>query len=112
MTDSDLPGVWLEKAGNQPESRGLAATRRAQERNKIAVADLQLEILHCRHAGEFLGKSVKRNARHGSLPRGENLSAHDPLRCKNDCESNQQQGDAEHANDTNLPFFLEIKNDH
>jgi hypothetical protein len=52
--DQDLALVRLLEAGDQPQRRGLAAARRPQERQELALADLQVDGVDCRESAEAL----------------------------------------------------------
>src|SRR5258706_12304037 len=66
--DPNFPGVWLEKTGDEPQRRGLAAAGWAEQRYEFAVADFEIEIIDGRHAGEVFCQSAHRNRRHEFTP--------------------------------------------
>ena len=61
---SDGPGVGREEARDEPEERGLAAAARAQQRQELAVPDLEAQVAHGHHAVVPLRHAVDRDAGH------------------------------------------------
>ena len=44
--DAHLPGRDVLEAGDHPQRRGLAAARRPDEDDELAVGDLEVELVH------------------------------------------------------------------
>ena len=66
--DPDRPPGHLLQAGDHPQRRRLAAARRPDQHQQLAVADLQLQGLHGHGpVRELLADAVQLNARHGPL---------------------------------------------
>ena len=52
--DPHFPGVGPVEPGDDPQQRGLARTRRAEQRQQFALADFQIDIVERREGAEFL----------------------------------------------------------
>src|ERR1700693_54118 len=53
-TQADLTTAWLFEAGDQPQSRGLPASGRAEERKKLACLDAQRDAVDSAMGGIVL----------------------------------------------------------
>src|SRR5262249_40332241 len=58
------------ETGDEPQQRGLAATRRPEHREELAVRDREAHILDRARRAEALGDLVEAYARHGTTPSG------------------------------------------
>ena len=58
-TDVDRPLGWLLEAGDHPQSRGLAAARRADDREELAALDFEVEGADRLQVAEPLGDGGK-----------------------------------------------------
>jgi len=63
VADMDLAGGRLEESGDQPQRRGLAATRGAQQADQLPVVDPQRDIVHDRQRSKPLGQATQFNRR-------------------------------------------------
>ena len=52
--EGDLAGIRPVEAGDDPQQRGLAGARRPEQRQQLAVADLQIDIVERGELAEFL----------------------------------------------------------
>jgi hypothetical protein len=60
----DLAAGRLDQAGDHPQRRGLAAAGRAEERDQLAVRDLQVERVHGHGRAVVLRDRCQPNGRH------------------------------------------------
>ena len=76
-----LPASGVRKPGDEPEERGLAAAARAEQRHELAVADLEAQVAHGRHARRTASITpLDRDAGHASAP--SRISAPRPRRSR------------------------------
>ena len=68
--DPDVPAVWLLETGQHPQRRGLAATRRAEEDEQLAIRDRLRQPADGRLGlgGEPLPDGVELDVRHATGP--------------------------------------------
>ena len=59
VIDLDASGGGILEAGDQPQERGLAATRRANEDDKLAIPDLEIEWRYDLHVTKALGNGFQ-----------------------------------------------------
>jgi len=64
--DQDLAAGDILKSGDQPQQRGLAASRRSDENHKGAILDVEIGILDDVDRPERFADSLKRNLAHVS----------------------------------------------
>ena len=68
VADADFAGARLDEAGDQPQRRGLAAARRAEQAHQLAVLDGQRYVVHHRDVAIALGQATQFNRRHANPP--------------------------------------------
>jgi hypothetical protein len=68
VADDDATAVELVETGNLPQQSRLAATRRAQDRHELAVADVERDFVERAERAERLGDAIDDQPRHGSTP--------------------------------------------
>ena len=74
VADQDSTGIRTVESGDQPQQRGLAAARRAQDRDELAVGNLQRDVRERGEVAVLLAEALEGQSRHGSIPLG-NCSA-------------------------------------
>ena len=57
------PAVGSRKSGDQPQRRGLAAARRAEQADQLPVVDPQRDIVDDRQRSKALGQAAQFNGR-------------------------------------------------
>src|SRR5690606_15318548 len=62
--DADLARCRVLEASDHAQRGRLAATGRADEDNELAIADLEVHVLHRNHAAVVLAQVAKLDARH------------------------------------------------
>ena len=67
VADRDRAAGHVLEPGEQPEQRRLAAARRADEHQELAVADLQGDVVDGLDRAERLRHPVERDRRHGPM---------------------------------------------
>src|SRR5437868_2503309 len=65
--ERDLAGIRPIEACNDPQQRGLARTRRAEQRQQFAIADLEIDAVKSGERAEFLDQVFDFN-RHAAIP--------------------------------------------
>ena len=65
--ERNLAEVWPIEACNDPQQRGLARTRRAEQRQQFAIADLEIDAVKSGERAEFLDQVFDFN-RHAAIP--------------------------------------------
>ncbi len=65
-----MPSSGHLEARHQPQQRGLAAAGRAEQREELAVGDLEAHALDRAGLAELLRHGLERHARHGTTPSG------------------------------------------
>ncbi len=68
LADDDAAGVELVETGDLPQQGCLAATRRAEDRHELAVADVERDFVERAKRTERLGDAIDDQPRHGSTP--------------------------------------------
>ena len=68
VADDDVAAGRLDETGNHVERRRLAATRRPDQDQELAVADLQIDALDGGEAAEFLDQAPEFDTCHASVP--------------------------------------------
>ena len=68
LADPDLPAADLEQAGDRVEQRGLAAARRPEQHDELALLDLEIEAVEHPHAPKGDGDLADRNRAHRISP--------------------------------------------
>ena len=63
VADMDLAVGGLEETGDQPQRRGLAAARGAQQADQLPVVDPQRDIIDDRQRSKSLGQATQFNGR-------------------------------------------------
>jgi hypothetical protein len=66
--DDDAAGIGREEPGQEPERRGLAASGGPQQRDELAVGDLEVEPSHGADLAEALRQPVEEDVCHPLTP--------------------------------------------
>ncbi len=61
--EQDAPLVRPLEPGQHPEQRGLAASRRPQQREKLMLVDIERQPVDCRHRAEALADRIEAHQR-------------------------------------------------
>jgi hypothetical protein len=67
VADPDLPARHVLEAGDHPQQGRLSAPRRTDEHEKLAVGDLQRDVVDRRHRAECLAHLVEPDRRHQAM---------------------------------------------
>ena len=66
ISDGDASERHVLETGNHAKSRGLAAPRRPQEDQELAISDLEVEAVHGGDVPKFLGDTLESDPGHRS----------------------------------------------
>src|SRR6185437_6992785 len=77
VTNIDIPAIGMLESGDHIERRGLAAAARPEKRNKLALFNIERQIVDGRHWAEALFEPPNVNAFHDAIsPMPFDLSSH------------------------------------
>jgi hypothetical protein len=63
-----VAGRWLDEARDHAQGRGLAAARRPQQHQELAIGDRERDFAHGIEIAVVLGKTVERQISHVRPP--------------------------------------------
>src|SRR5262249_52788787 len=68
VAEADLTGIELAEAGDHAQQRCLAAARWPQQREELALADVEIDVIDRAHAAETARYPRDRYATHVTFP--------------------------------------------